>query len=100
MENKKKLSKFSKAVIVEIMVLCVLTVVLRIWVLPYLAHGGMLHVALSTHVFMIGLTATAFTLFAVFFKRGWRGHKKYILIPGIFTVFGYILLALANEMNF
>ncbi len=96
----KKLSSFGKIIIAECIILMVCAVVLRLGVFPLLARGGMKHVVVATHVFMIGLTATMFSIFAIFFRRKWKSHKKYILPPAIFTLFGYILLALANEINF
>ena len=98
--DKKKLSGFAKIVIAECVVLLVCAVVMRLGVFPYLARGGMKHVVLATHAFMIGLTATLFSVVAVLVKRKWNSHKKYIILPAIFMVFGYILLALANEINF
>ena len=98
--EKKKLGVFGKIIIAECIILLLCAVILRLGVFPYLAHGGMKHVVVATHTFMIGLTATLFSLFAILFRRKWQSHKKYILLPGIFTVFGYILLILANEINF
>ena len=98
--EKKKLSGFTKIVIAECVILFICAVILRLGVFPTLAHGGMKHVVVATHAFMIGLTATLFSAFAVVFKRKWKSHKKYIILPAIFMVFGYILLALANEINF
>lgn len=99
-KKPKKLTGFSKVIITECIVLIILAVVMRAGVFPYLARGGMKHVVVATHTFMIGLTATVFSIFAVLFRRLWKSHKKYILIPVIFTVFGYVLLTLANELNF
>lgn len=100
-ENKRrKLSIFAKIIIAECAILAMAVFVLRLWVFPYIAQGGMKHVVIATHAFMIGLTATLFSVFAILFKRVWKSHKKYILPPAIFTVFGYILLMLANEINF
>lgn len=99
-EKPKKLTGFKKIIIIECAVLIVLAVVLRVLVFPYLAQGGMKHVVVATHAFMIGLTATVFSIFAVLFRRLWKTHKKYVLIPAIFTVFGYLLLMAANDINF
>ena len=98
--KKRKLSVFAKIIIAECITLAAAAFVLRLWVFPYLAQYGMKHVVISTHAFMIGLTATLFSVFAILFKRVWKSHKKYILPPAIFAVFGYILLMLANEINF
>ncbi|MBQ6795961.1 MAG: hypothetical protein IJO83_07440 [Clostridia bacterium] len=98
--EKKKLGVFGKIVIAECIVLLLCAVILRLGVFPYLAHGGMKHVVLATHTFMIGLTATLFSLFAIVFCRKWKSHKKYVILPAVFMVFGYILLMLANEINF
>lgn len=102
MENKKKikLSNFIKFIIGECIVLAIAVFSLRLWLFPYLAQGGMKHVIISTHAFMIGLTATLFSILAILVKRKWKSHKKFILPPAIFMVFGYILLLVANELNF
>ena len=102
MEEKKskKISIFTKVIIAECVILAIAAFILRLWVFPYLAHGGMKHVVVATHAFMIGLTATLFSILAIIVKRKWKSHKKYILPPAIFMVFGYILLMLANEINF
>lgn len=92
--------KIKRVIIVEAMVLAAAAVVLRIWVFPYLAQGGMKHVIFATHAFMIGLTATIFSVVAISVKRLWKTHKIYVLIPVIFTVFGYLLLMAANDLNF
>ncbi len=96
----KKLSRFGKIIIAECIVLIICAIILRLGVFPYLARGGMKHVVVATHAFMIGLTATMFSMLAIFVRRKWKTHKKYVLLPGIFTLFGYILLTLANEINF
>lgn len=98
--DKKRLTAFVKIVIAECAVLVVCALVMRLGVFPYLARGGMKHVVLAMHTFMIGLTATLFSILAILVKRKWKTHKKYIILPAIFMVFGYILLALANEINF
>lgn len=99
-KEKKKLTGFCKAIIAECVILLVCAVVLRLTVFPVFAQGGMKHVVIATHTFMIGFTATMFSILAVLVRRKWKSHKKYILPPAIFTLFGYILLALANEINF
>lgn len=102
MENKKKikLSNFTKFIIGECIILAIAVLSLRSWVFPYLAHGGMKHVVISTHALMIGITSTLFSIVAILVKRKWKSHKKFILPPAIFMVFGYILLLVANELNF
>lgn len=100
MGEKKKLGTFGKIVIAECVVLLICAFVMRLGVFPYLARGGMKHVVLATHAFMIGLTATLFSIIAVLVKRKWKSHRKYIVFPAIFMVFGYILQILANEINF
>lgn len=99
-EKTKKLTGFVKIIIAECIVLAICFVAARIWVFPYLAQGGMKHVIVATHAFMIGLTCTIFAILAVLLRRKWKSHKKYILIPVIFTVFGYLLLMAANDINF
>lgn len=99
-EKAKKLNSFVKAVIVECIVLALCVIAARIWIFPHLAHGGMKHVIIATHCFMIGLSATVFAIFAVLFRRKWKTHKKFILPPAIFAIFGYLLLIAANDINF
>ncbi len=99
-EKAKKLTGFVKAVIVECVVLVLCVIAARVWVFPYLAQGGMKHVVVATHFFMIGLSATVFAVFAILFSRKWKTHKKFILPPAIFAIFGYLLLMAANDINF
>lgn len=99
-EKKKfKLDRFMKIVIAEIIVLAVLLVVSRLWLFPFISGMAMLHVQIAINTLMIGICATIFTVFAVFFKKEWRKSKKYIVLPVIFTVFGYLLLKMAEEIS-
>ncbi len=93
----KKLS-FKKAVIIEAAVLAALLVVFRLFLFPLMTKG-MMHVVISTHIFAIGLMASIFAAFAITVKRAWKTHGKYILMPIIFTVFGFLMQCLANEVS-
>lgn len=99
-KEKKRLSNFTKFIIGEGAVLIIALLVCRGWVFPFLARGGMGHVEIATHVMMIGVTATIFSVFAILFRRVWSTHKKYVLIPAIFTVFGFLMQMIASELNF
>lgn len=98
--DDREMRNVKRVIIVEAVMLIAAAVILRIWVFPYLAEGGMKHVAVATHAFMIGITATIFSAVAISVKRLWKTHKIYVLIPVIFTVFGYLMLMAANDLNF
>ncbi len=91
--------KMKKFIIGEIIVLAIVLLLCAGWIFPAIAGPGMLHVAISVHTFMIGLTATIFSLIAVFLRKKWKTHKIYVLIPVIFTVFGYVMQIIANNTN-
>ncbi len=93
----KKLS-FKKAVIIESAVLAVLLVVFRLFLFPLMTQG-MMHVRVSMHIFAIGLMASIFAAFAITVKRVWKTHGKYMLMPIIFTVFGFLMQCFANEID-
>lgn len=97
--EKKTLSKIKKFILGEIIVLAVVLLLCGGWIFPLIAGEEMLHVTISIHTFMIGITATAFSLFAILFRRVWRSHKIFVLIPVVFTVFGYLMLVAANNIN-
>ena len=101
MEEKKKfrLNKFSKIIIGEGIVLAVIVLLCRIWIFPLISGIDMYHVQVAIHALMIGICTTIFTVFAILVKRKWKTHKKYILIPVIFTVFAYILYAVSGEIS-
>ena len=100
-ENKSKgLSNFGKIVIGEIIVLLVVLVLCRIFIFP--AIGGrmdMLHIQIATHTIMTGICATIFSVFAIVVKKKIKTHKKYIIIPVIFTLFGFLMHMLAEEIS-
>ncbi len=96
---KKGNNRFKTFIIAEIIFLVIMLFVARMWILPALSGESMLHIRVATNVFMIGLCVSIFTLFATFFKREWRGNKKYIAIPAIFTVFGFLLMQFAQEVS-
>ncbi len=93
----KKLS-FKKAVIIEAAVLAVLLVVFWLFLFPLMTKG-MMHVVISTHIFAIGLMALIFGAFAITVKKAWKTHGKYMLMLIIFTVFGFLMQCLANEVG-
>ena len=101
MEEKKKfrLNKFSKIVIGEIIVLAVVVLLCRMWIFPLISGMDMYHIQVATHALMIGICASVFSLIAILVKRKWKTHKKYILLPVIFTVFAYILFAVSGEIS-
>lgn len=98
--EKKPDKRFKKIIIVEVIILVAALFVFRGLVFPVVSKTSMLHVEIAMHSLMIGLTASCFSVFAILFKRVWKTHKKYVLLPAIFTVFGYLMLMLANELNF
>ncbi len=93
----KKVS-FKKAVIIEAAVLAVLLFVFRSFLFPLMTKG-MMHVVISTHIFAIGLMASLFGAFAITVKRAWKTHGKYMLMPIIFTVFGFLMQSFANAID-
>ena len=93
------MNRFKITVAIESAVLIVMLFISRMWILPLLSGETMLHIRVATNIFMIGICLSIFTTFAVFFKREWRGYKKYIIIPVIFTVFGYLLMQFAQEVS-
>lgn len=91
--------KFYKIIILEAVILGVLLVCSRWLIFPNIAGKEMLHMQIAVHTFMIGLCTTIFSFLAIVVKRKWKTHKKYILIPVIFTVFGYLMQLAANEIT-
>lgn len=100
-ENKPKgLSKFGKIVIIEIIALIIVLILCRAFIFPAIGGGkDMLHIQLSTHAIMIGICATIFSVFAMAVKKKLKTHKKYIILPVIFTLFGFLMHALAEEIS-
>ena len=101
MEEKKKfrLDKFGKIIIGEIIALAIIVLLCRIWIFPLISGIDMYHVQVAIHALMIGLCASIFTAIAILVKRKWKTHKKYILLPVIFTVFAWILYAVSSEIS-
>lgn len=103
-EEKTELSEDTKKVIkiavVETIILAVILFVCRLWIFPPMAKVGELHTQIAMECVGIGLTATLFSAFAITFRRVWKTHGKYIILPIIFLLFASILLMLTNEINF
>ncbi len=101
--NEKKfkgLSNFGKIVIGEIVVLIIVLFVCRMFVFPELAKGmDMMHIQIATHTFVIGICATIFSVVAILVKRKMKTHKKYIILPVIFTLFGFLMQVFAEEIT-
>ncbi len=97
--NGKLGKNFKKIILVESIVLACALGLFRVFLFPVLSRGGMMHLAMSMHIFMVGLMVTIFTTLTVFFKRGFKDKKYLIAMPAIFTIFGYLLIIMANGMN-
>lgn len=91
--------KFKIGVVIEAVVLFVALIVLRGVVFPAICES-MLHIKLATHALMIGITATIFTIFALCFRKKWKTHGRFILIPVIFTIFGFMMHIISYEVDF
>jgi len=87
-----------KALIIEAVVLLIMAFIFRFFIFDHMVNG-MMHVIFSLHVFMIGATASAFTIIALTIKRAWKTHGIYLLFPLIFALFGFILQQLAEEIS-
>lgn len=92
--------KFRNIAIIEGIVLAIALVIFRVFIFRLINDERMLHVTLSTHIFMIGATLTIFCAFAFTVKRAWKTHGKFILLPVIFTVFGILMQAMAYDVDF
>ena len=101
MNEKKgfKLNKFTKVIIGEIILLAVMVLVCRMWIFPVISGINMYHIQVATHAVMIGICMVIFSVMAILAKRKWKTHKKYVLLPVIFTVFAYILYVVAGEIS-
>ncbi len=92
--------KVKNIAIIEGIVLAIALVIFRVFVFRLINDERMLHIKLSTHIFMIGATLTVFCAFALTVKRAWKTHGKFMLLPGIFTVFGILMQAMAYDVDF
>lgn len=99
-KEKKPISKITKIIIGEVIALVIVLIICRGFIFPPMSKVGEMHTVISLHSFMIGLTATIFSLFAITFRKVWKTHGKYVLIPVIFTVFGYLMIMIAQEISF
>lgn len=91
--------KVLKRIIIAECIMLAACIVLARWIIfPLIAGKSMLHVQVAMHIFMIGICATIFSLVAISIKRKWKTHGMYILIPVIFTVFGYLMQIISGEI--
>ena len=98
--ERKPMDKVTKIAIVEALVLFIVLFICRAWIFPGMARVGEMHSIIALHSFMIGMTATLFSLFAITFRRVWKTHGKYVILPIIFTVFAFLMQTIVNEINF
>ena len=99
-ELSNEAKKVIKIAVIEAIVLIVLLFVCRLWVFPPMARVSELHTQIAMECVGISLTATLFSAFAITFRKVWKTHGIYIILPVIFLVFASILLMLTNEINF
>ncbi len=97
MIGEKKVSTFKKILIGEGIFCLVALFVMGGVVFPLIADIRMLHIKIALHTVIISVSVSVFTLFGIALRGKWATHKKYMLIPLIFTLFAIILNVIADS---
>lgn len=96
--EKQPKSLFAGVIIWEAAALVAVLFVCRMWIFPAMGGNGLLVVDIATHTLGLGILATVGTILWLIGAKKWKTHKKYVAIPVIFTLFGFYMQIIAEEI--